>query len=30
MIYVRLGENIVAIDKHLITDVFKISSTGWK
>jgi hypothetical protein len=25
-----MGEKIVAIDKHLIVDVFKISNNGWK
>ncbi len=25
-----MGEKIVAIDKHLIVDVLKISNKGWK
>jgi len=29
-IYARLGEKIIAIDKHLIAGVFKISNKGWK
>jgi hypothetical protein len=29
-IYARLGEKIMAIDKHLIASVFKISNKGWK
>jgi hypothetical protein len=29
-IYVKMGEKNVSIDKHLITNVFKISNKGWK
>ncbi len=29
-IYARLGEKGVAIDKHLITNVFKFFNNGWK
>jgi MOSC domain-containing protein YiiM len=29
-IYAKMGEKIVAIDKHLIVDVLKISNKGWK
>jgi hypothetical protein len=29
-IYARMGEKTIAIDKHLIIDVFKISNKGWK
>lgn len=28
-IYAKMGEKIVAIDKHLSVDVFKISNKGW-
>jgi hypothetical protein len=29
-IYAKMGEKIVAVDKHLIANVFKISNKGWK
>jgi len=30
IIYAKMGEKIIAIDKHLIVDVFKISNKGWE
>jgi hypothetical protein len=29
-IYTKMGEKIVAIDKHMIVDVLKTSNKGWK
>jgi hypothetical protein len=30
IIYAKVGKKIVAIDEHLIINVFKISNKGWK
>jgi len=29
-IYVRIGDKVIVVDKHVIIDVFKISNIGWR
>ncbi len=30
ILYAKMGEKTIVVDKHLIVDVFKISNKGWK